>query len=82
MTELPKPAGAFWIKVIPNAGKNEISYKDGKYKARIAAPAEKNKANKELVRFLSKWLGRKVMIKSGLTSREKLVCSFLPTKGQ
>lgn len=64
------------IKVIvrPNAKKTEILERgDGFLKIAIAAPPDKNKANKELIRFLSKELKRKVRIKSGLTSREKLV---------
>ena len=43
-------------------------------KIAIKAPADKNKANLELINFLSKQLKRKVRIKSGLTSREKVVC--------
>ncbi|HLD19473.1 MAG TPA: DUF167 domain-containing protein [Candidatus Nanoarchaeia archaeon] len=73
MTETPKPTGVFKVKVKPNALRNEIRFEQGIYKASIAAPADKNKANKELIKFLSKWLGRKVAIKSGFTSREKLI---------
>ncbi|MBU1975020.1 MAG: YggU family protein [Nanoarchaeota archaeon] len=66
------------LKVIakPNSSKTEILGWDEQKKAlriAIAAPADKNKANRELVRFLSKRLGKKVCIKSGLTSKEKVV---------
>ena len=37
----------------------------------VAAPAQKDRANRELIRYVSKSLGRRVLIKSGATSREK-----------
>ncbi|MEK6967415.1 MAG: DUF167 domain-containing protein [Nanoarchaeota archaeon] len=73
MTELPKPTGTFKVRVTANSSSNEIIYEQGVYKVRISAPADKNKANKELIKFLSKWLGRRVYIKRGLTSREKMI---------
>jgi uncharacterized protein len=43
------------VKIIPNASKNEIvGWENDKLKIRIQKPAEKNKANKELVVFLAK----------------------------
>ncbi|MFH1917208.1 MAG: DUF167 domain-containing protein [Nanoarchaeota archaeon] len=62
------------VVVKPNAKKSEILEQgDGFLKVAIAAPPDKNKANKELIRFLSKHLKKKVRIKSGLSSREKVV---------
>ncbi|MFH1649682.1 MAG: DUF167 domain-containing protein [Candidatus Woesearchaeota archaeon] len=62
------------VKVKPNASKTEIiEILDGKVIIAIKAPADKNKANAELVRFLSKELKRQCRIKSGLTSREKTI---------
>lgn len=66
------------IKVIVNSNspKNKIicfdSSKDA-YRINIKAKAEDNKANKELLRFLSKELKKKVRIKSGFCSKEKRV---------
>ncbi len=39
----------------------------------IAAPADKNKANLEVIRFFSKLLKKKVRIASGLKSKEKVL---------
>ncbi len=61
------------IHVKPNARKTEILSKGEKWEIAVAAPADKDKENKELVRFLSKELKRKVRIKSGLKSRDKLL---------
>ena len=60
------------VRVKPNAKKTEITQKNEKvWTVSVAAPPDKDKANKELVRFLSKVLKKKVRIKSGLRSREK-----------
>ena len=64
------------IVVKPNAKKNEILGYDESRKAvkvAIAAQAEKGKANIEVIKFFSKLLGKPVKIKSGLTSKEKLL---------
>ena len=46
------------IKVIPNAGKNEVvDFSNGEWRIRVGAPPDKGKANKELISFLSKMLG-------------------------
>ena len=39
------------IKVITNAGKNEIKKEGDKYKVYITAPAVDGKANKKLIEF-------------------------------
>jgi len=64
------------VKAMPKSPKNEIvdQMSDGTYKIRIAAPAEKGKANAELVKFLRKELGAsEVVVVSGQTDRVKLV---------
>lgn len=64
------------IIVKPNASKSEIlGYDESRQavKAAIAAPPDKGKANKEVIKFFSKLLKRKVEIKSGLKSREKVL---------
>lgn len=67
------------VVVKPNSKKTVIiGYDESKkaVKIAIAAPAEDNKANIELIKFVSKLLKRKVKIKTGLTSREKLLAIF------
>ncbi|MFH1770151.1 MAG: DUF167 domain-containing protein [archaeon] len=64
--------GKLKIKVSPNSKKTEIKeVKDNVVFVNIAAPADKNKANKEVIRFFSKLLKKKVLIKSGLTAQNK-----------
>ena len=66
----------FKVIIKPNSLKNEIIGfdRDKKaYKISIKEKTEQNKANKELIRFLSKSLGKRVKIKSGLRSREKII---------
>jgi len=65
------------IKVTPNASKNEVlGSSEGIWRLKIAAPADKGKANKELIEFLSKRLRiRKsdVTIIKGYTSHNKKI---------
>lgn len=64
------------VKAMPKSPKNEVveQMSDGTYKIRIAAPAEKGKANAELVRFLRKELSAsEVVVVSGQTDRVKLI---------
>ena len=66
----------FKIIVKANSSKNEIlEYDEIKkgYRANIKAKAEDNEANKEIIKFLSKTIGKRVIIKSGLRSKEKII---------
>lgn len=67
----------FSVKVQANAKKNEVvSFDNGTYKIKISAPAIDNKANKELINYLSKVTGvRKSDIKiiSGEHSHNKRI---------
>lgn len=67
----------FRVKVIPNASKNEIAAQDGDFlKVKIKAPAQKGKANRELVKFLAKEFNVKkssINIIKGENGREKIV---------
>jgi uncharacterized protein (TIGR00251 family) len=68
--------GLLKIIVKPNSNKNELmGYDDNKkgIKVNIKAPADKNKANIEVIKFFSKLLKKKVKIKTGLTSKEKIL---------
>lgn len=64
------------ITVKPNSSKTVISGYDAEkniIKVDVAAVPDKDKANKEIVKFFSKLLKQKVRIKSGLRSREKIL---------
>lgn len=66
------------IKVHPNAPKTELkeTMTDGTLKINLAAPAEKNKANTELIKFLAKKFAisqENVIIISGKKERIKLI---------
>ena len=66
------------IKVIlkPNSSKNKIKEFDSErnaYRIEIKATAQDNKANVELVKFLSRALKKDVKIIKGFKSREKLI---------
>lgn len=60
----------------PNARKTEVLGYDevrGAVRIAIAAPPDDNKANKELLRFLKKELGKEGTLVSGATGRKKIV---------
>ncbi|MBO8173659.1 MAG: YggU family protein [Thermococcus sp.] len=62
------------VYVQPNAKKNSIEGIDkwkGRIKIKVSGPPVGGKANKELIKFLSKLLGKEVVILRGETSREK-----------
>jgi len=65
------------FKVIPGASTTELADLEGEMiRVRVAAPPEKGKANKELIRFLAKSLGipkTTVVLLSGKTSRRKRI---------
>jgi len=60
------------IHVVTRAKKDEVVGGEP-FLVRVKAPAEKGKANKAVVRLLSKYFGEKVQIKSGFKSRDKVV---------
>jgi uncharacterized protein (TIGR00251 family) len=67
---------SFRILVKPSAKKNEIfGFDDARkaYRIAIKEPAEDGRANLEMVKFLSKELGRKVHIVSGHRSKVKMI---------
>jgi len=66
------------VKIIvrPNSKKTEIIRWDkdrDALRVNVKAHPEKGKANIEIVKFFSKKLKKKVIIKSGLTSKEKVL---------
>ena len=75
------------IKVKPNAGEQGVERvllpqidktkpAEEIYYVKLKSLAEEGKANLELVKVLNKFLGKEVKIKSGFTSRTKLVEVF------
>lgn len=66
----------FKIIVKPNSRENMVERFDKErnaYRISIKAKPEDNKANIEIIKFLSKLLKKKVNIISGLKSREKII---------
>jgi len=61
------------VKVKPNSGKQEVEEKNGSYIISLKSSPENNKANVELVKLLQKYFKSPVKIKSGFTSRNKIV---------
>lgn len=75
---LEKNKGYLRVKVLPCSSKNEITdiMDNETVKIRIATPPEKGKANKELIKFLSKELNvpkDEIIIISGKTDQVKLL---------
>ena len=69
----------FKIIVKPNSKENEIECFDKErnaYRIAIKAKPQDNKANIEVIKFLSKSLKKKLRIVSGLKSREKMIEVF------
>lgn len=65
-----------YISVKPNAKKTEILSFDAEnkiVKIAVAAAPDKDKANKELLKFISRELKKKVAFVSGLRSKEKVL---------
>ena len=61
------------IKVVPNAGKDEVSEKDGLLLVKVKAPAKDNRANVAVIKLLRKHFRKDVRLVSGLTGRKKIV---------
>ena len=62
------------VKVKPNAKETSITGQDGDVLlVDVAAPADKNKANLELLKFLKRHYKKQALLVSGATSREKIV---------
>ena len=61
------------VKVKTNSGKQEIVKNDNGYVVYLESFPENNKANLELIKLLKKHFKKSVKIKSGLTSRNKII---------
>jgi len=65
--------GSFQVKVVPNSSKEELIEENGLLKMYLKAVPDKEKANKELIKYFKKELGLRVEIKLGAHSREKVL---------
>ena len=65
------------VQVQPNANHDDVtSFVDGILHLKVAAPPVKGKANKELIKFLSRLLGvseGRLIIEKGITNRRKVI---------
>ncbi len=64
------------ILVRPNAKKTQLMYYDvdkDAVRVDVKAKPEDNEANIEILKFFSKLLKKKILIKTGLKSKEKLL---------
>jgi len=70
-------SAVFTVKIVPGSSKTALAgLLNGMLKIKISAPAEKSKANKELVKFLAKKIGTKpgkISIVSGQTNPIKQI---------
>lgn len=55
-----------------------ISQTDSEITLSVKSPPEKNKANLEIIKFLSKQFGFKIKIVSGLKSKNKIIDKISP----
>jgi uncharacterized protein (TIGR00251 family) len=62
------------VKVIPNSDRSSIQRREDEIKVKVTSPAQKGKANRELLRILYRTFGtRDIKVVTGRTSRSKLV---------
>jgi len=61
------------IKAKPSSKKQSIKRKEDFYLVKLKSAPENNKANLELIKLLKKHFKKDVKIKSGFTSRRKIV---------
>ena len=61
------------VRVKPGSKTQEIKKEDNVYIVKLKSRAEDNKANLELIKMLKKYFKAEVKIKSGFTSRSKIV---------
>jgi len=62
------------VKLHPNSSQEKIKkINDKEYEIWLKEKPVDNKANEKLIKILKKYFKRKVNIKSGLNSREKIV---------
>lgn len=72
--KLPIVNNQIKVKVTPNSSRTEIKeITNNLVKISLNAPPEKDKANKELIKFFKKKFKLNARIKTGKTNREKIL---------
>lgn len=72
--KLPIVNNQLKVKVTPNSSRTEIKeITNNLVKISLNAPPEKDKANKELIKFFKKKFKLNARIKTGKTNREKIL---------
>jgi len=61
------------VKVIPNSQQTKLIEENNQLKLYLKAVPEKDKANKQLIKFFKKELNLKVAIKSGKKNKNKVL---------
>ena len=61
------------IRVIPNAKKDEVIQEGEIYIVRTSAPPDKGKANRAVLKILSKYFDANVYLVAGAKSRDKII---------
>lgn len=61
------------VRVTPHSSRTELIEKNNQLHLYLKSPPEKDKANKELIKFFKKQFPLKVKIKSGAKSRDKVL---------
>ena len=62
------------VKVKPGAPKTRVLSEGAVLEVAVAAPAENNRANIELIKFLERKFKKKARIIRGATGKNKVVC--------
>ncbi len=61
------------VKVVPNSREFRIENKGGEWKIHLTEPAERNRANIELVKEMEKITHRRVRLLRGATGKRKVL---------
>lgn len=64
------------VKAHPNSEKQKIVREGKSYIVYLKSSPENNKANIELIKLLKKYFNKEVKIKTGFTSRKKIIEVF------
>ncbi len=68
-----KKQKTFLVRVKPNKDSRKIVFENKTIYVHLTSSPSKNQANMELEKYLSELLNKEVYIKSGLTSKKKII---------